>query len=65
MPHIFSLVRKPKTPDQISMKHTASRRHRRREIRRVQKLFLAPYRREESPPKAFFITMPASGVMRE
>jgi hypothetical protein len=30
---------------------------------RVEKLFPAPYRREESPPEAFFITMPASGVM--
>jgi hypothetical protein len=49
----------------ISMKHTASRRRSRREIGRVQKLFSAPYRRGESPPKAFFITMPASGVMCE
>jgi hypothetical protein len=49
----------------ISMKHSTSRRHRRREIRRVQKLFPAPCRRGESPPEAFFITMPASGVMHE
>jgi hypothetical protein len=44
---------------------TASRRHRRREIGRVQKLFPAPYRRGESPPEAIFITMPASIVMCE
>jgi hypothetical protein len=31
--------------------------------RRVQKLFSAPCRRGESPPEAFFITMPAFGVM--
>jgi hypothetical protein len=49
----------------ISMKHTASRRRRQREIRRVQKFFPAFYRRGESPPDAFFITMSASGVMRE
>jgi hypothetical protein len=30
-----------------------------------QKLFSAPCRRGESPPEAFFITMPASGVMCE
>jgi hypothetical protein len=52
-------------PDQFSRKHTASRRHRRREIGRAQKLFPAPCRRGESPPEAFFITMPASGVMCE
>jgi hypothetical protein len=34
-------------------------------IGRVQKLFPAPYRRGESPPEAFFITMVASGVMCE
>jgi hypothetical protein len=39
--------------------------HHRREIGRVQKLFPAPCRRGESPPEAFFITMPASGVMCE
>jgi hypothetical protein len=32
---------------------------------RFQKLFPAPCRREESSPEAFFITMLASGVMRE
>jgi hypothetical protein len=47
------------------MKHTASRRHHRREIGRVQKLFPTPYQREESPSEAFFITMVASGVMCE
>jgi hypothetical protein len=52
-------------PDRFSRKHTASRRRRWCEIGRVQKLFLAPCRREESPPEAFFITMPASGVMCE
>jgi hypothetical protein len=31
----------------------------------VQKLFPAPCQRGESPPEAFFITMVASGVMRE
>jgi hypothetical protein len=36
-----------------------------REIGRVQKLFPTPCRRGESPPKTFFITMPASGVMCE
>jgi hypothetical protein len=49
----------------FSMKHTASRRRCRPEIGRVQKLFPAPCRRGESSPEAFFITMPASGVMRE
>jgi hypothetical protein len=63
--YIFSSVRKPKTPDQFSLKYTASRCHRRWEIGRVQKLFPAPYRRGESPPEAFFITMPTSGVMCE
>jgi hypothetical protein len=52
-------------PDQFSRKHTASHHRRRREIRRVQKLFPAPCRRGESPPEAFFITMPASRVMCE
>jgi hypothetical protein len=52
-------------------KHGASKiiemfeRYHRREIERVQKLFSAPFRRGESPPEAFFITMPASGVMCE
>jgi hypothetical protein len=35
------------------------------EIRRVQKLFLAPCRRGESPPEVFFIAMLASGAMSE
>jgi hypothetical protein len=35
-------------PDQFSSKHTASHRRHRREIGRVQKLFLAPCRRGES-----------------
>jgi hypothetical protein len=52
-------------PRSISIKHTASRHRRRCEIGRAQKLFSAPCRRGESPPKAFFITMPSSGVMRE
>jgi hypothetical protein len=34
-------------------------------IGRVQKLFPAPYRRGESPPEVFFITMLASGTMSE
>jgi hypothetical protein len=62
--YIFPSMGKPKGPRSISTKHTASRR-RRREIGRVHKLFLAPCWRGESPPEAFFITMPASGVMRE
>jgi hypothetical protein len=61
---IYSL-RQENGPKHFSRKHTASHRHRRREIGRVQKLFPAPCRRGESPPKAFFITMPASRVMRE
>jgi hypothetical protein len=52
-------------PELFSRKHTASHRRRRREIGRVQKLFPAPCRRGESPPEAFFITMPAFGVMCE
>jgi hypothetical protein len=51
--------------DQFSRKHTASRRRCQCEIGRVQKLFPASCRREESPPEAFFITMPTSGVMCE
>jgi hypothetical protein len=53
------------SPNQFSLKQTASRRRRRCEIGRVHKLFLAPCRRGESPLEAFFITMPASGVMCE
>jgi hypothetical protein len=52
-------------PDFFSRKHTASHRCHRREIGRVPKLFLAPCRRGESPPEAFFITMPTFGVMCE
>jgi hypothetical protein len=63
--YIFSSARKPKGPDQFSSKHTTSRRRCRHEIGRVQKLFPAPCWRGESPPEAFFITMPASGVMCE
>jgi hypothetical protein len=36
--------------DRFSSKHTASRRHRRREIGRIQELFPAPCRRGESLP---------------
>jgi hypothetical protein len=52
-------------PELFSRKHTASRRRHRRGIGRVQKLFRAPYRRGQSPPETFFITMHASGVMCE
>jgi hypothetical protein len=52
-------------PDQFFRKHTTSRRRRRYEIGRVQKLFPAPCRRGKSPPEASFITMLASGVMCE
>jgi hypothetical protein len=52
-------------PELFSIKHNASRRHHWCEIGRIQKLFPAPYRRGESQPEAFFITMPASGVMCE
>jgi hypothetical protein len=62
--YIF-LDEKTLIPDQFTRKYTASRRCHRRETGRVQKLFPAPCRREESPPEAFFITMPASGVMCE
>jgi hypothetical protein len=49
----------------IFQKHIAIRRHRRPEIRRVQKLFTAPCQRGESPPEVFFIAMLASGAMSE
>jgi hypothetical protein len=62
---IYSPQRETLSPDQFSRKHTARRRRHQREIGRVQKLFPAPYRRGESPPEAFFITMPAFGVMCE
>jgi hypothetical protein len=65
LPPIYSPRRENLKPRSISTKHTAIRRRHRREIRRVQKLFPAPCRRGESPPEAFFITMPASGVMCE
>jgi hypothetical protein len=52
-------------PDQLSSKHTASRRCRRHEIGRIQELFPAPYRRGESLLEAFSTTMVASGVMCE
>jgi hypothetical protein len=66
LPPIYSPRREnPKAPDQFSRKHTLSRRRHRCEIGRIQKLFPAPCRRGESPPEAFFITMPASGVMCE
>jgi hypothetical protein len=62
--HLFNpLDGKTLRPELFSRKHTASRRCHWREIGRVQKLFSAPCRRGESPPEAFFITMPASGVM--
>jgi hypothetical protein len=65
IPPIYSpRLEKPK-PDQFSTKPTASRRRRRREIGRLQKLFPAPYRRGESPPEDFFITMVTSGAMCE
>jgi hypothetical protein len=52
-------------PELFSRKHTANHRRRRREIGRVQKLFPTPCQRGKSPPEAFFITMPAFGVMCE
>jgi hypothetical protein len=64
-PYIFPLKRKSKSTRSISMKHTASHRRGRREIRRVQKLFPAPCRKGESPPEAFFIAMPTSRVICE
>jgi hypothetical protein len=64
--HLYILLdEKTLRPELFSRKHTASRRRYRRKIGRVQKLFSAPCRRGESPPEAFFITMPASGVMCE
>jgi hypothetical protein len=65
LPPIYSPRWEKPKPDQFSLKHTARHRHRRREIRRVQKLFPAPCRRGESPPEAFFITMVTSEVMCE
>jgi hypothetical protein len=51
--------------DRFSSKHTASRRRRQNEIGRIQELFLAPCRRGESLPEAFYTTMVASRVMCE
>jgi hypothetical protein len=51
--------------DRFSMKHTASHHRRRREIGKIQELFLALCRRGESLPEAFYTTMVASGVMCE
>jgi hypothetical protein len=51
--------------DLFSMKDTASRRHHRREIGRIEELFPAPCRRGESLREAFSTTMVASGVMCE
>jgi hypothetical protein len=59
------LDEKTLAPNQFFTKHTASHHRRRREIGWIQKLFPAPCRRGESPPEAFFITMPSSGLMRE
>jgi hypothetical protein len=47
------------------LEYITIRHCRRPEIGRVQKLFLAPCRRGESPPEVFFIAMLASGVMSE
>jgi hypothetical protein len=64
--HLYILLNeKTLRPDQFSRKHTSSRHRCQREIGRVQKLFPAPSQRGESPLEAFFITMPASGVMCE
>src|SRR3954469_11899507 len=42
-----------------------SRRHQQTHLGRVLELFLAPCRRDKSPPEAFFIAMPASAMMCE
>jgi hypothetical protein len=49
----------------IFKKHIAIHCCHRPKIGRVQKLFLAPCRRGESPPEVFFIAMLASGAMSE
>jgi hypothetical protein len=49
----------------IFQKHITIRRRRRPKIGRVQKLFPAPYRRGESPPEVFFITMLVFDAMSE
>jgi hypothetical protein len=58
------LDRKNPKDGRFSSKHTASRRYR-REIGRIQELFPAPCRREESLSESFSTTMVASGVMCE
>jgi hypothetical protein len=55
---------KPKDPITFPEYIAIHRRHR-PEIGRVQKLFPAPCRRGELPPKVFFIAMLASGAMSE
>jgi hypothetical protein len=55
---------KPKHPITFP-KYIAIRCRRQPEIGRVQKLFLAPCRRGESPPEVFFIAMLASSAMSE
>jgi hypothetical protein len=55
---------KPKDPITFPEYIVIRCRHRPK-IRRVQKLFPAPCRRGESPPKVFFIAMLASGAMSE
>jgi hypothetical protein len=58
--------RREKSKDPITFpEYIAIRRRHRAEIGRVQKLFLAPCRRGESPPEVFFIAMLASGAMSE
>jgi hypothetical protein len=47
------------------MKHTASCRRRRREIRRIEELFPGPCQRGESLPEAFYTTVVAFRVMCE
>jgi hypothetical protein len=51
--------------DLFFMKHTARLHRHCREIGRIQELFPAPCRREESLPEAFYTTMVASRVMCE
>jgi hypothetical protein len=65
LPPIYSPRRENLRTDQFSLKHTASRRRRRREIEMIQELSLAPCRRGESLPEAFSTTMVTSGVMCE
>jgi hypothetical protein len=55
---------KPKDPITFQ-KHIVIRRRRWPKIERVQKLFLTPCRRGESPPEVFFIAMLASGTISE